>query len=154
LHTQYVHRLEAELWECWHARQSRQVWVLARRIAGTSVGPGKRYFNVPLRARLSAQEWDEFLSKPAHEGGLTSTPVTLTGIAASRQPLSTAPQLEHVAAAAEDYHHITSLAVHRLAFRKSSPPWSLTQPSYSNMPQQCGSGFRIFGRNRCRRPCR
>jgi len=122
LHTQYVRRLEAELWECWHARQLHQAWVLARRIAGTSVGPGRRHFNVPLRARPSALEWDEFLSRPSCEGGLASTSVTLAGIIASRQLLRTAPQLEHVEAAAQDYHHITILAVHSLAFRNSSPP--------------------------------
>jgi len=71
------HRFQAvllqDLWDSWHTRSLAITWRIARRLAHHSLGPKKRYFNRPPSCRPSAQEWNTYLSGPAHAGGCSAT---------------------------------------------------------------------------------
>ena len=67
-----VHRdeLAAQLWEAWTRDDSAEIHKITRKLAGP-LGPKKRKYNVPMQSQPSKEEWRDYLTNPASEGGFS-----------------------------------------------------------------------------------
>lgn len=113
--------VEEELWQAWRVRDLSRAWRLGRTLAGTSIGPGKRYFNRPITSRPAQSEWRDFLATPGAEGGLAAGPTTYEAQVnplQNQSQVQTTPYHEH-AARLDLSGVVTSLRT--MKFRKSTP---------------------------------
>ena len=68
-------RLTQELREAWQIRDLALVHRLVRRLAGTSTGKGKRFYNTINSVRPSKEEWETSCTRPGGLGGFAGLTV-------------------------------------------------------------------------------
>ena len=112
--------------EAWKSRQMAQVWKIARKMAGTSVGPGRRFFARATTCRPDAGSWIALLELPAQQGGLGATRQNEEYTQTQQQhdqEYTHTQKIEATHAAAKDFHGARR-AIRKAKMRKSTPPWA------------------------------
>ena len=103
-----------ELWEAWRKREFAIVWKAARALAQNSSGPKKRFYNVATLSSPSIEEWEEYLSRPAVEGGMQAERYNGEEVVA---------EMKSTRAAWADLRDMRA-AIKNASCRRAAPPWS------------------------------
>ena len=68
----WVQTLSSELKEADCIHDTRTVWRLARKLAGTRIGTGGRFFQAAPATSPSTTDWQQHLARPGDEGGASA----------------------------------------------------------------------------------
>ena len=101
---------------------SYEVARLGRLLSGTSVGPGRRFNNLPTTMRPTAAEWEAHLGKQGTLGGMSC--VKLDTLEVPQRPILKFLD-EEMAMQVSQTHKDVRNAFRKMKNRKSTVPWSL-----------------------------
>lgn len=115
-----------ELTEAHRRNETAVAYRICRRIAPTSTGKGKIYFNRPPPPKPSRSEWSSALMREGPRGGMAATEIdyeqAVAGIA-EEQALR-AKDMNDVVKAQGDWNGMKN-TIMKQALRKAFPPWDL-----------------------------
>ncbi|CAE8722639.1 unnamed protein product, partial [Polarella glacialis] len=116
----YYARIAEDMKQAEHDHDSRKVWLLARRLAATGVGPRLRQWGAPLTENPPADEWLSATERPGAEGGCLATLYH----SVDRTPLDVEPSLADIEVAQGDYN-ATLQYLSKSRNNKQVPMWSV-----------------------------
>ena len=110
----------------YRTRQMSNMWQLARRLSGKSLGPKRRRYDKPIREQPDKAAWGTFMAQSGPDGGCQAVVTSYTDRATNDQQPERSAYMDRAIAAElahQDMHDISKrIWQHKL--RKAVPPWS------------------------------